>query len=254
MKYKKTTIFFLFLIFIAPALSVQTLIQQNIESQASIIYPKDTVFEYNSTFNFHLYFVNSSNYVLNASMFECIGHFLDTQNNLILNLNSINDLSEGIDDYFIINQSLTNTIQSISYNIFCNSTQQEAAYISGNFQITNDSEEKYLSADFLISIIVLIPLIFGLFMIIGAATLGIEHNVLRIILFLLSPITIFVSFHFAMIGLVRFYGLFELQESIGSTTYWMAWWFFTLLSYFLIYFIWKWADTIAQKKNERINY
>ena len=101
-----------------------------------------------------------------------------------------------------------------------------------------------------LGIITLIPLIFGLFMIIGAATLGEDHNVLRIFLFLLTPITVWVSFHYGMISLVYTHGLPELQEAIGTTTYWMAWLFFFLIAYFIIYTIWKWANTVAEKKEE----
>lgn len=106
----------------------------------------------------------------------------------------------------------------------------------------------------ILAIITLIPLIFGFFMLIGAVSLGKDHHVLKIFLFLLSPITVWVSFHFGMISLVYTHGLPELQEAIGDTTYWMAWLFFFFISYFLIYTIWKWAGTIAQKKKERIEY
>ena len=101
-----------------------------------------------------------------------------------------------------------------------------------------------------LAIIILIPLIFGLFMLIGAASLSSEHEVFRWFLFLLSPITVWVSFHFGMVSLVYTHGLPELQEAIGDTTYWMSWLFSVMLSYFLIYTIWKWANTVAQKKKE----
>lgn len=250
MKKTKFILFFVFFIFLASAIAQPPFQQSEGTGNAVIVYPKDIAFEYNSTFSFHIHMVNGSNIALYANEYQCIGHFYDTQNNHKLQLNSSDD-SNGFDDFFTINQSITGEYQKVPYNIYCNSTQGEGAFVSGEFQITNDSEEKDLSAGALIAIIVLIPLIFGIFMIIGAATLGKDHDVLRIALFLMSPITIFVSFHFAMISLVKFYGLPELQESIGSTTYWMGWWFFVLVSYFIIYGIWKLFDYLAGKKEEK---
>lgn len=154
--------------------------------------------------------------------------------------------------YLMENSNLTSLNNSIYY---LNFTQPEGGYI---IELCDGTTREILSKDegnkMILGIIILIPLIFGLFMIIGAATLGEDHNILKIVLFLFSPITVWVSFHFAMINIVKYYNLPELQEAMAGTTYWMAWFFFVLVSYFMIYTIWKWADNVAQKKKQRIEY
>ena len=123
------------------------------------------------------------------------------------------------------------------------------------FYVSNDGTPKDLEGNgsFLWAVI-LIPLIFGLFMLIGAATMGDEHSILRVALFLFSVPMIWVSLHWALIGIIRFYGFLELENAIGSTTYWMGWFFFVLISYFLIYFVWKAFNAMAQNKDDKMNY
>lgn len=160
--------------------------------------------------------------------------------------------------YFIYNLSEKveeGTLISIADNLYYLSINLSA----GDYLVKlcdNSTREIYVQAEDtnMLSIIILIPLVFGFFMLIGAMSLGQDHQVLKIALFLLSPITIWVSFHYAMIALVSYYGLTELQDAIGTTTYWMAWMFFLLLAYFIIYAIWKATNVIAQKKNERLQY
>lgn len=253
MRFKNFLFLFLFFVFVASALAQPPFQSSTDSSQATVLFPKDDHFELNKSFNFHVHFINSSNYPVIASQFSCVGHFYNTQNQHVLELNSLND-ANGYDDYFVITTAVTGVEQTVPYNILCNSSQGEAAFISGAFFITTDSEEKDSQGSALLAIVALIPLIFGLFMVLGASSLGDDHNSLRIALFLLSPISVFLSLHFAIIGIVKYYGMIELQDAIGSTTYWMGWFFFALITYFGIYAFYKAINTAAQKKEERLNY
>lgn len=130
--------------------------------------------------------------------------------------------------------------------------------ISPDFNMTSDSSFDISEVEgmdlSLLGIIVLIPLFLAIILIIASATMNEDHYVLRIFFFLLSPVFTITAFHFATIGIVNFYGLTELQDTIGSTVYWITWLSIIILGYFVAYAIWKSADVIAEKKKAQLKY
>ena len=106
----------------------------------------------------------------------------------------------------------------------------------------------------IIGMLILAPLIFGLFLLIGAFSLSQEHAPLKIFLFLLSIVTFWTSLHFGLIALIKFYDFPELQGLIGSTVYWVAIIFGVLISYFVLYLIAKMTHAAAQKKEKDLEY
>lgn len=225
----------------------------NVETGLSILYPKDEFFLYNSTFDFHILVANGSYYVLNNSLYDCQMHIYNTQMHHVFIGTGIKD-TDDYDRYWELNSTVTGNYGTYPYNIWCNSSQHEAGFVSSSFEITTDSEQKAATDSFSLLGVILLPLFLACFLLVGSMTMGEDHTVLRIILFLTSPIMFWVSLHFSMITIVKFYGMPELQEAIGSTVYWTAWFIAVLISYFAIYTIWKIADNIAQKKNERLRY
>ena len=171
-------------------------------------------------------------------------------------------ISCGTYNYSIINTSSGSSVTDgdltlLNGNIYYfNFTEGEGDYLvilcddtTREVRVTQEDENKMI-----LGVLILAPLILGAFLLIGAATLGEEHNVLRIFLFLLSPITFFVSLHFAAVGLAQFYNVPELLELIGSTTYWAGMVFFAIVTYFIIYWFYKITHMMAEKKEERLNY
>lgn len=168
-------------------------------------------------------------------------------------------LNCSVYNYSIFNESgsqvETGSLHQLDSNIYkFNFTLEEGAYVvklcDGSTREVRVAEDDKM----LIAVIALLPLILGFFFIIGAATMGEEHKSLRIFLFLLSIMTFFVSMHFGMIGLVRFYDFPELQETIGSTVYWIAWIVVVIITYFLIYLFYKIVQAAAQKKDSKLEY
>lgn len=106
----------------------------------------------------------------------------------------------------------------------------------------------------IIAIIILIPLILGIIFLVGSATLGEEHTPLKIFLFLLSIITFFVSLHWGMLSVVRYFNFEPLEDAIGSTVYWFGLSFGVIITYFIIYLFYKLVHASAQKKEERMKY
>jgi len=107
----------------------------------------------------------------------------------------------------------------------------------------------------IIAVIILLPMLLGIIFLIGAVTLDNEqHKAMKIFLYLLSMVPFFTSMHFGLLAIVKFYNFPELQELIGSTTYWVAIIFGLLITYFIIYLFTKMIHQAAQKKNERMKY
>jgi len=107
----------------------------------------------------------------------------------------------------------------------------------------------------IIAIIILLPMILSIMFLIGAAILDQkEHKTLKIFLFLLSPLPFFVSMNIAIMSVVKFYDFPELQNLIGSTTYWFGWVFFVIIVYFIIYLFYTVVNHISQKKQERLKF
>lgn len=106
-----------------------------------------------------------------------------------------------------------------------------------------------------LGVIILLPLIFGIFCLIGALYMSDEHSVLKIALYLLSLSTVFSSLHFAQVVVSSQNP--EMSSSIdliGNTLLWIGRIFFLIIAYFLIYAIYKGFRIAAQEKAERLNY
>ena len=102
--------------------------------------------------------------------------------------------------------------------------------------------------------IIILPMILAIIFILSSIGMGDDHAVLKIALFLLAPVLFFVSLHASMLALIKVYDFPEMQEFIGTTSYWFGWFLFVLFSYFIIYFIYKAFQMAAQKKRERLEY
>jgi hypothetical protein len=102
--------------------------------------------------------------------------------------------------------------------------------------------------------IIMLPMLLAIIFIIASIGMGDDHAVLKISLFLLAPVLFFVSLHASMLSLIKVYNFPEMQEFIGTTSYWFGWFLFVLFSYFFIYFIYKAFRIAAQEKKERLEY
>jgi len=103
-------------------------------------------------------------------------------------------------------------------------------------------------------ILILLPLIFASILIFGAVFMGDEHHVFKIFTFLLTPMLFFSSMHFALVTIAQLYNLPALQELIGDTIYWTGIITGVIITYFIIYFIYKAFKVAAQDKEENLEY
>lgn len=252
MTKKYLVIFCLFLLILPIVSSIPPVIQASEgDSYINIIYPKDEFYRLNSTFNMYFHATNLSEY-LNNSQYSCIMHIYDTQNTPIYYIDSVK-ASDKWDVYFPINKSVTKNIGTVIYNVGCN-TSRQIGFLSDNFKITVDSEEKSTASHVLLGVIILIPLIFGLLLLIGSMALGDDHTALKWFSYLMIPIFLVMSYNNAMIVINSYIGNNRLQELIATQNRWLMVLFGVLLTYVIIYFIFKMLEYAAKNKKERLEY
>jgi len=142
---------------------------------------------------------------------------------------------------------------------------------TGNFSITTPPE---LSDEYLLSLnetmnnvnlniinlteainmipIILLPVIFGLFCLIGAATMGTQHDVLKTGLFLLSLVTVLGSVYLGSVMISTSND--AIQNALGITQTWIGYVIFAIIIYFILYMVYKGFQLAAQKKQEKLEY
>lgn len=107
----------------------------------------------------------------------------------------------------------------------------------------------------IIAMIILLPMLFGFFLLIAAATLSpTKHPALKIFAFLLSFPLFFVSMRYGTAAVAEYYGFNELIDSMSTTVFWTAIAFSVLLMYFLIYLLTLFFHDVAQKRKEALEY
>jgi len=134
-----------------------------------------------------------------------------------------------------------------TYNGTMSEFMQECGYCQQNplLQICSGwTSQMYL--------LIIIPLILGFFCILGAATLGKEHDIIKIGLFLLSMISVTAALYLGsvIVGTTNP----EVQAALGKTTYWIGWLIIVLIIYFLLYLFYKLVQTIGKNKEEKLEY
>lgn len=105
-----------------------------------------------------------------------------------------------------------------------------------------------------IAAIILLPMLFAFLLLIGAINLNEEHGALKVTMFLLAPIFFWTSLHFGVLSIIQYYDFPALENILGTTVWWSGLLFFGIVSYFMIYFIYKAFQVAAQKKKERLEY
>ena len=101
-------------------------------------------------------------------------------------------------------------------------------------------------------LLIFIPLVMGLFALIGAATLDQQHGAMKIALFMLSFISV-IGAAYVGSNIVSTTDS-QVQGALGVTTNWITWIFIIVVFYFLIYLIYNIFTTIGRQKEENLRY
>lgn len=90
----------------------------------------------------------------------------------------------------------------------------------------------------IIGALILIPVIFGIILIIASASMDPQdHAVFKIFLFLLSFMCFWISLYFGGISIAHFYNFDGMQTAITTTLWIMGIMFFVIVSYYSVYMI-----------------
>lgn len=212
----------------------------------TIEYPKTTTYVYDTIkLNFHVF--NSTGFPLDNTTVTCLFHMYNDSGAHVLEISTV--VYHDKDFEVTIQKQNLSYGNEYSYIIQCE--DGEAGFASNAIFINNLHSSTNTGYFFFM----LIPLIFGLIAVIGAATLGEEHNALRIVLFLLSMLSPIVSLWFgSILVLEENTQFFTLVNATGVLTFIIGSIFGVLIFYFLLYTIYKLTHKAAQDNDERLNY
>jgi hypothetical protein len=97
-------------------------------------------------------------------------------------------------------------------------------------------------------ILILIPLVLGVFAMVGAVTLDKEHSAIKIALFLFAFVTVIIAAYLGSVIVGSAYP--EIQNALGNLTYYGGIFTSVLVIYFLIYLFFKMVRHSAQEEDQ----
>jgi hypothetical protein len=159
-------------------------------------------------------------------------------------------LQSSATSYLVMSDNITTNPGVYTYIIQCSSS--EYGFTSGTFQIAYGAARDDSIGGNPLAAIILLPVLFGILLMVGAFQLDDEHKVLKVILFLFSYLMVFMSFWFGLQTVVRYYYFTALQDSISTVTWVIGISLFVILSYFLIYAFVMSIHIAAQKKQDKV--
>lgn len=217
-----------------------------------IEYPKQPIFLLNNPDKLHIHVMNSTGYLLTNATTTCLLHIYNDTGNHVVEANMTYD-SNLIDFFYNLPETITSQAEVYSYIINCYNGK-EAGYVSTTFEISQSAPADNLVGGFPLAALIIVPMLFGIMLLIGSFMFGEDHAVLKIALFLIAYLTVFLSLWFGVQTIVRYYGFADLQEAIGTTVWIIGIIFFVILSYFLIYAFIQGIEASAQKKRKEMEY
>ena len=252
MNIKPILFIFVFLIMIAAALAVQPQISvPTTTTSLTIVYGQSDCFKIGNTINYNFDVLDANYSKLSNVTTNCTFYMAQTNGSLITSGRPVYDATAKFWYYPINGTDLERGIYS-TY-IYCVKSASEAGFESQSYQFTTmgvcPAEDKSPLAA-----IILIPILFGILLMLASFLLDDDHKVLKIILFLFSYITIFISLWLGLSTLGRYYGFVDMQQNIGTLTWIFGIAFFVIISYFLIYAFIMSIQAAAQKKREKLGW
>ena len=202
----------------------------------------------NILFNFHVFSTIGYNVV--APNINCSVLIYNTTDQLVL---SELATMTGIDYSVTLTDNITTKEGEYPYIIIC-SNSTDAGFISDYFEIANGSPAETNIGGSPLTVIILIPLLFGILLIGASFIFGEDHAILKIFLFLLAYVMIFASFLFGINVLAQYYHFVTLINTITTIIYVLGSMFFVILVYILIHAFITASRIAAQEREQRKEY
>mgnify|MGYP005847131123 CR=1 FL=1 len=253
MKVKSLLIIFFILLLVVALASAQLPGQVSQSTGLEIVTAFRQTHKVNDDLIIHAHIYNSTNGVPVITDISCYYHLYNHQlpNNPHISTGELTQYGAGYN--VTVSGTLINTTGKYATILWCNSSTI-GGYMEYDFDVTTDGLPKSTEPSGLIAVFSIVPLLFAFLFLFGAFSLADEHSALRIFLFLLGNMMILLTLYFTTLSVIKFYEFPELQEAVGTTTYWLAWLLVFIVTYFIIYWVWKAFDSAHKRKIERMNY
>lgn len=246
---KQTILILMILLFIPFCFAVKPIqTTENTLTGLNIIYPKFDFFPLNTNSKLHFHVYNSTFFLLKNTTTSCNLHLYNSTGNHIFETYIPFDSNE-MEFYFDLNTTYSQHKGNYGLLIYCNNSR-EAGFVSESFTIGYEPE----SSGFPLGIIILVPMLLALMLLIGSFFLGEEHTALKIFLFVLSFIPFFISMNYGLVVLIKYFNFPILENLVSSHVYWITLFLFVLIVYFIIYWIWKIVEFMAERKKNSLEY
>ena len=223
------------------------------EAYLSISYPKINEYDYGENLSFE--FVVFCERALVCPDGACKFWLKDTEGNTVQH-NTLITFSAGTETYDVtVNTSILNSLGEYSYTFQCEGAEK-AGWVSSGFEIINSTTtttEETQEGGILI-LLSLLPFLFTIALFFACSFMGEEHSPLKFFTLLLIPIGFWSSMHFATITLAEYYSFLPMLEVVGTTMYWTGWLFFIIVSYLLLFLIYKMVVSHKEKNKENLEY
>jgi hypothetical protein len=202
------------------------------------------------TLHFHVF--NSTGVPRDNTTTSCIIHvYNSTQSHILIQTAKFDDV---YDFEVVLGSNITTVVGYYQYIFQCSPLEQggeQYGFISDYFEITDTTEKEKDVNGSILAVMILLPILFGLMLLIGSLSLNPEeHPVLRIFLMLLSFMTYLISSWLGVINVIRYYNFDELQNSTVTSVWIAGIMIGVIIIYFLIYAFYKGIHASAQKQKE----
>jgi len=251
---RRKLIFFLFflLILIIPATAVKpvAVAQESLNIEGlQIEFPKILNHQQGQPMNFYFHVFNTSDGVPVVKGISCDLHvYNSTGSHVFLDTKTSVESDEHFDYEFQIPANNFSLIQQMSYIMSCNDTVR-GGFVSVPFNVNATGQDQ--SELYFLIIIFIIPVLLGLFSLVGSYRLDEDHSVFKIGLFLFSMTCFFASLWLSHIIVATLYPTFTALLSFISYLTWVYGIVFSvIIMYFLIYAFAKMIHRAAQKDAE----
>lgn len=215
----------------------------------NIEYPKFDAFPIDEEIDFRFYAFDSSAYVLTDATTDCgFTIFNTTGDSLVFNAS----LSYDTPNFEYFYAYTFDTLGKYQGVIYCNNSQ-EAGFVSFPFEVTpyGNATSDDLTP---LAVLILLPLLFGVILILATKSLGDTHPVLKTALFLVSYLSFWFGTNIGLSIIADYFNTGLLIENLSYVIMVTNLIFIFIIVYYFIYILILIAQSLQKQKEEELRY
>lgn len=213
--------------------------------EISVQYPKFDHHKSGEPFKLHFHVFNETGYPLTNTTTNCTLHVYNHTSSHVIRANATYDGSEWEFAGITLNET-----GNYAYITWCVTTGGRGGYVSVPFEITSDGGPTNIDL-WPVAALILAPILFAFLLLFGASLFDPEeHSALRLFLFLISILMVFVSFGIGAMTSAKYYEWDALTEFLADFSNIAGWGVIVfVILYWLIYFIYKTFKEMESRKD-----